>query len=76
LAPVDVQVRSMKPYKVCWYDFAAYNVVDREHGDRVGFVLAAYKGWDAMSLVPHHRFIGNYRLRRDAVEAVWEARKP
>ena len=63
-------------YKVVWYDHGAYDIFDREHGDKVGYVLGTFNGWDAFSLVPQRRYLGEWKLRREAANAVWEARKP
>lgn len=41
------------PFKVVPYDIGAANVIDRASGEKIGYVLGVYCGWEAfLSLTP------------------------
>ena len=78
----------MKPYKVRPFEIGAAEVIDRATDERVGYVLAAYRGWHAfLESDPGHALrVGTWhcerldrtfdviecRTRAVAAEKVWE----
>lgn len=58
-----------EPFLLRWYDSQAYDVIDRETDQCVGYVIAMYTGWAACC--DGHE-VARYRLRRDAARHLWE----
>ena len=66
----------MKPYKLSWYLPGAYHVIDRATGQRCGWVLAAYYGWEGHVEDPPNYMSWpdweQYRLRSRTADVVYE----
>jgi hypothetical protein len=45
-----VAAKTQRPYKVVPYEPQAADVIDRATGEKIGYVLKAYNGWEAFSL--------------------------